>query len=237
MSSNPFEIEISQQIWESRYRYTSNGIIHDHSLADSWQRVAQALASVEDQNQADWSRNFFALLQDFNFLPGGRILAGAGTSFDVTLFNCFVMGRIGDSMEEIFNSLKEGALTMQQGGGVGYDFSTLRPAGTIARRVGSMASGPVSFMRIWDSMCSTMVSTAFRRGAMMATLRCDHPDIEAFVDAKRDPRELRNFNLSVLVSDEFMRAVKTDAPWPLLFPATAFGSDNQSGGREIIQRR
>jgi ribonucleoside-diphosphate reductase alpha chain len=237
MNSDPFETEISRQIWETRYRYTSDWVIHDHSVEDSWQRVARALASVENQNQADWSRHFHALLQNFGFLPGGRILAGAGTSFDVTLFNCFVMGRIGDSMEEIFNSLKEGALTMQQGGGVGYDFSTLRPAGTMARRVGSMASGPVSFMRIWDSMCATLVSSAFRRGAMMATLRCDHPDIEAFVDAKRDPRELRNFNLSVLISDEFMQAVKEDAPWSLVFPAAAFGSEDQPGGAGDYSKR
>ena len=140
-------------------------------------------------------------------------------------------------MEGICDSLKEGTRTMQQGGGVGYDFSTLRPAGSVARRVGSMASGPVSFMRVWDSMCATLVSSAYRRGAMMATLRCDHPDIEQFIDAKRDPRELRNFNLSVLVTDDFMQAVQDDLPWPLVFPASTFGDLARSDGREIIQRR
>lgn len=122
-------------------------------------------------------------------------------------------------MDGIFDALKEGALTMQQGGGVGYDFSTLRPHGMPAQAVGGVASGPVSFMRIWDSMCDTLLSTGARRGAMMAALRCDHPDIFEFVRAKRDPARLRHFNLSVLATDAFMRAVKEDADWPLVFPA------------------
>ena len=204
---------------------------------DSWRRVAKALAGVESGQRTQWERRFFELLEDFRFLPGGRVLAGAGTGFDVTLFNCFVMGRIDDSMEGIFDALKEGALTMQQGGGVGYDFSTLRPAGTPAWRVGGVASGPVSFMRIWDSMCETLLSTAARRGAMMATLRCDHPDIEAFVEAKRRPGELRNFNLSVLVSDAFMQAVEADAPWKLVFPARGQGGDVHRDGSELIERQ
>ena len=237
MKSDPFEIEISRQIWSSRYRYLKAGQPVDQSVEDSWQRVAQALADQEESDQAGWRQRYYSILSDFRFLPGGRILAGAGTGYDVTLFNCFVMGRIDDSMEGICDSLKEGTLTMQQGGGVGYDFSTLRPAGSLARRVGSMASGPVSFMRVWDSMCATLVSSAYRRGAMMATLRCDHPDIEQFIDAKRDPRELRNFNLSVLVSDDFMQAVQDDLPWPLVFPERAFGDPPRSEGREVIQRR
>ncbi|HSH41011.1 MAG TPA: adenosylcobalamin-dependent ribonucleoside-diphosphate reductase, partial [Arenicellales bacterium] len=151
-------------------------------------------------------------------LPGGRIQAGSGTDRRVTLFNCFVMGRIEDSMDGIFDALKEGAITMQQGGGVGYDFSTLRPAGSRARSVGRISSGPVSFMRIWDTMCATLLSTGSRRGAMMATLRCDHPDIEAFIEAKREKAALRHFNLSVLVTDAFMSAVRNDEPWPLVFP-------------------
>ena len=165
-----------------------------------------------------WTERFASLLADFRFLPGGRILAGAGTGHRVTLFNCFVMGEIADDLEHIFEALKEGALTMQHGGGVGYDFSTLRPAGTVAAATGSIASGPVSFMHIWDAMCATLLSTGARRGAMMATLRCDHPDIETFVDAKRDPAALRHFNLSVQVSDAFMDAVAADRDWPLAFP-------------------
>jgi len=161
------------------------------------------------------------MLQDFRFLPAGRILAGAGTLRQVTLFNCFVMGLIGDSVTEIFEALKEGALTMQQGGGVGYDFSTLRPRGARARSSGVIASGPVSFMRVWDAMCATILSTGARRGAMMATLRCDHPDIEEFIGAKRSSDTLQRFNLSVLVTDAFVQAVRSDSEWPLVFPERA----------------
>ena len=202
---HPFETSVSELIWDSRYRYREGDDVLDHCLTDSWCRVARAVASVETADQADWEERFYHLLCDFHFLPAGRILAGAGTGHEVTLFNCFVMGAIDDSMEGIFEGLKEGAITMQQGGGVGYDFSTLRPQGSTAWRVGGIASGPISFMGIWDSMCGTLLSTAARRGAMMGTLRCDHPDIEAFIDAKRAPGELHNFNLSVLISDDFMR--------------------------------
>ena len=159
-------------------------------------------------------------MADFAFLPAGRILAGAGTGRDVTLFNCFVMGRIEDDLGSIFENVKEAALTMQQGGGIGHDFSTLRPKGALVKSIGADASGPVSFMDVWDAMCRTIMSAGARRGAMMATLRCDHPDIEAFIDAKADAARLRNFNLSVLVTDAFMRAVRNDAPWDLVFDGT-----------------
>lgn len=218
-----FRTAISQHIWESRYRYRPASGPGDLGPEDTWQRVARAAAMVEQDDQQRWTQRFGRLLDGFRFLPGGRILAGAGTDLDVTLFNCFVMGTIEDSMEGIFDALKEGALTMQHGGGVGYDFSTLRPAGSPAWRVGGLASGPVSFMRIWDSMCQTLLSTAARRGAMMGTLRCDHPDIESFIDAKRQPGELTNFNLSVLVSDAFMQAVESGAGWPLVFPVDGLG--------------
>ena len=130
--------------------------------------------------------------------------------------NCFVMGTIPDSMSGIFDMLKEAALTMQQGGGIGYDFSTIRPKGAEVKGVAADASGPLTFMDVWDAMCRTVMSAGSRRGAMMATMRCDHPDIELFIDAKRDPAKLRMFNLSVLVTDDFMAAVKDDAPWPLM---------------------
>lgn len=219
---------VSRAVWESKYRFRNDDELIDRDIGDTWRRVARALAAIEPVNAPLWEERFLSILEEFRFLPGGRILAGAGTGRDVTLFNCFVMGLPGDSMSGIFDALKEGALTMQQGGGVGYDFSTLRPAGAPARRVGSIASGPVSFMRVWDSMCATVLSTGARRGAMMATLRCDHPDIEAFIAAKADPRELRHFNLSVQVSDAFMQAVEKDANWPLLFPAEE-GEDNTRG--------
>ena len=237
MPDTPFETELARHIWDTRYRDRSNGEERDRGVEDTWRRVARALAAVEPRERADWEGRFYRLLKGFRFLPGGRILAGAGTGRDVTLFNCFVMGPIGDSMDAIFDALKEGAITMQAGGGVGYDFSTLRPQGVPAWRVGGLASGPVSFMRIWDSMCETLLSTASRRGAMMATLRCDHPDIETFVDAKRDPRALRNFNLSVLATDDFMDAVHSDSPWPLVFPLEGLGSPLHLGDRGIVNRR
>ena len=206
---------ISRHIWDAKYRFRGPGAA-DASIEDTWRRIARALAAAETAVQ--WEEQFYRTLSDFRFLPGGRIQAGAGTGRRVTLFNCFVMGAIEDSMDGIFDGLKEGALTMQQGGGVGYDFSTLRPQGTPAKAVGGVASGPVSFMRIWDAMCGTLLSTGARRGAMMATLRCDHPDIERFIEAKQTPGQLRNFNLSVLVTDALMQAVREDADWALVFP-------------------
>ncbi len=140
----------------------------------------------------------------------------------MTLFNCFVMGAIDDSMDGIFSALREAALTLQQGGGIGYDFSTLRPKGALVKGVGADASGPVSFMDVWDAMCRTIMSAGSRRGAMMATLACDHPDIEDFIDAKRTPGRLTNFNLSVLVSDAFMAAVREDTDWNLQFAGQVY---------------
>ena len=235
MSSPSFSTLVSEQIWQTKYRYRDGDTIHDQTLEDTWRRVAGAIAGVEEHYQENWAELFYRTLEGFRFLPGGRILAGAGTQHDVTLFNCFVMGLIDDSMDGIFDALKEGALTMQQGGGVGYDFSTLRPQGSRAKRVGGIASGPVSFMRIWDSTCGTLLSTGARRGAMMATLRCDHPDIEAFIETKKDPNELRHFNLSVLITDEFMQALKHDADWPLMFPVQHLNEESSSD-QMVVQR-
>ena len=208
---------ISQQIWDMKYRLKAvDGAPVDKSIDDSWRRVADALAQPEKERQY-WAESFYQALQGFEFLPAGRILAGAGTARKVTLFNCFVMGTIPDDMSGIFQHLKEAALTMQQGGGIGYDFSTLRPKGAPVKGVGADASGPLSFMDVWDSMCRTIMSAGARRGAMMATLRCDHPDIEAFIEAKHEPGRLRMFNLSVLVGDAFMAAVRDNQPWDLVF--------------------
>jgi len=208
---------ISAQIWDAKYRLKSaDGTPVDLTIEDSWRRVARALAAIEAE-PARWEAPFYQALENYRFLPAGRILSGAGTSRRVTLFNCFVMGDIADDLGSIFDNLREAALTMQQGGGIGYDFSTLRPKGAPVQGVGADASGPLSFMDVWDAMCRTIMSAGARRGAMMATLRCDHPDIEAFVAAKREPGRLRNFNLSVLVTDAFMRAVEDDADWPLVF--------------------
>jgi len=219
---NSFAAPIAEQIWDMKYRFKpADGAPHDATVEATWARVAQALAAAE-ADPAAWEPRFMAALQDFRFLPAGRILAGAGTGRAVTLFNCFVMGTIEDSMSGIFGALREAAVTLQQGGGIGYDFSTIRPRGAIVKGVGADASGPLSFMDVWDAMCRTIMSAGSRRGAMMGTLRCDHPDIEAFVEAKRDPAKLRMFNLSVLVTDAFMEAVKADAPWTLRFEGEAY---------------
>jgi len=218
VNDSALAFDISGFIWNQKYRYRKKSQIIDVDISATWRRVAHALAAAEPADPAVWEQMFYNALQDFRFLPGGRILAGAGTDKEVTLYNCFVMGRIEDSLDGIFDALKEGALTMQYGGGVGYDFSTLRPHGVAAKRSGNVASGPVSFMHTWNSMCATMTSAGNRRGAMMACLRCDHPDIETFVDAKRTAGVLEHFNLSVLVTDAFMQAVERDQQWSLVFP-------------------
>ncbi|QXN71942.1 ribonucleotide reductase [Rhodobacter phage RcPescado] len=212
----PFAAPIAQQIWDQKYRLKHfDGTPIDVTVQETWSRIASALAQAED-DPALWEPRFYSALEDFKFLPAGRIIAGAGADRSVTLFNCFVMGTIPDSMSGIFDMLKEAALTMQQGGGIGYDFSTIRPKGAEVKGVAADASGPLTFMDVWDAMCRTVMSAGSRRGAMMATMRCDHPDIELFIDAKRDPAKLRMFNLSVLVTDDFMAAVKDDALWPLM---------------------
>jgi ribonucleoside-diphosphate reductase alpha chain len=213
---------ISQQIWEMKYRLkTASGEPVDKTLDDTWGRVAHALAQPEADRET-WADAFHEAMRDFRFLPAGRIIAGAGSERSVTLFNCFVMGVIPDDMSGIFDQLKEAALTMQQGGGIGYDFSTLRPKGAPVHGVGADASGPVSFMHVWDAMCRTIMSAGYRRGAMMGTLRCDHPDIEEFIDAKHQAGKLTMFNMSVLVTDAFMDAVREDADWELKFDGTVF---------------
>ncbi|MHA6345017.1 adenosylcobalamin-dependent ribonucleoside-diphosphate reductase [Roseivivax sp. CAU 1761] len=219
-----FSAPIAEQIWDMKYRFkAADGTPLDDSVEASWRRVARALAAPE-ADPGHWEERFYAALEDFRYLPAGRILAGAGTARSVTLFNCFVMGTVPDSMGGIFDMLKEAALTMQQGGGIGYDFSTIRPKGAAVSGVAADASGPLSFMDVWDAMCRTIMSAGSRRGAMMATMRCDHPDIEAFIAAKADGARLRMFNLSVLVTDAFMRAVDEDAAWDLSFGGKVYRS-------------
>ena len=212
-----FPMAISQQIWDMKYRLKDqNGTFLEQTVQDTWRRIAKALSEVETEPKK-WETIFYNALTDFKFLPAGRITAGSGTKRNVTLFNCFVMGVIPDSMSGIFDMLKEAALTMQQGGGIGYDFSTIRPKGSLVKGIAAVASGPVSFMDVWDSMCRTIMSAGSRRGAMMATMRCDHPDIEEFIAAKSDSQKLRMFNLSVLVTDAFMEAVKKGEDWKLIY--------------------
>lgn len=218
-NETPFDAPISEQIWDMKYRFKANdGTPIDETVEGTWTRIAEALAIGENESVRDfWAGRFYDALSDWKYLPAGRIIAGAGTGRAVTLFNCYVMGTIPDSMDGIFSMLREAALTMQQGGGIGYDFSTLRPKGALVEKLGADASGPLTFMDCWDAMCRTVMSAGSRRGAMMGTMRCDHPDIEQFIEAKKDASRFRMFNLSVLVTDAFMEAVAEDADWRLHF--------------------
>src|SRR3978361_853031 len=183
---------ISRQIWDAKYRLkAADGTPVDLTIEATWRRVARALAAAETE-PTRWEQPFYKALQD-----------------------------IADDLGSIFDHLREAALTMQQGGGIAYDFSSLRPKGAAVKGVGADASGPLSFMDVWDAMCRTIMSAGARRGAMMATMRCDHPDIEDFIAAKRQVDRLRNFNLSVLATDPFMAAVEANADWPLLFGGAA----------------
>ena len=214
-------VPIANEIWEMKYRLRQpGGDVVDHTLEETFRRVAKAAASVEpgsEMDRAAWAGRFQAAMSDFGFLPGGRILAGAGSDRQVTLFNCFVMDEVPDDLGGIFEAVQSAALTMQMGGGIGVDFSTLRPRGAPVVSIGADASGPVSFMDVWDAMCRTIMSAGSRRGAMMGTLRADHPDIEEFIDAKSKAGRLTNFNLSVLVPDALMDAVAEDKDWDLVF--------------------
>lgn len=210
-----FPQPICKTIWAAKYQFKTqrNEYPPDFTVEDTWERIANACARVNpeesDQDRQATADRFYNLLSDFKFSPAGRILAGAGTGRDVTLFNCFVMGTIPDSLSGIFDMLKEAALTMQQGGGIGYDFSPIRPSTSFVRGVEAESSGPLSFMDVWDSMCRTIMSAGGRRGAMMATMRCDHPDVMDFIAAKREVGRMNQFNMSVLVTDELMNKVKT----------------------------
>ena len=179
---------ISREIWDLKYhlKSTSGGKANSSLDGVSFWRVARAAATAEKggkKAREKWAKRFRGAMSDLGFLPAGRILAGAGTGRSVTLFNCFVLGTIDDDLSAIFANVKDAALTMQQGGGIGHDFSTLRPKGAPVASIGADASGPASFMEVWDAMCRTIMSAGSRRGAMMGTLRCDQPDIEAFIEA------------------------------------------------------
>ena len=231
--NNSAPSDLSRFIWETRYR-DLEAQPPENSIADSWRRVAQAVAAIEP-DPALWQERFLSILRDFRFLPGGRILAGAGTTPPRHAVQLLRHGSLDDSVAGIFEALKEGALTMQQGGGVGYDFSTLRPRGSRARSTGTVASGPVSFMaRVGRHVRDDPVHRcAPRRDDGDPALRSSrHRGIHR---CQARGQALRHFNLSVLVTDAFMQAVKNDAAWPLVFPEPAL-SDSESAGRGNVER-
>ncbi|MFA7230471.1 MAG: adenosylcobalamin-dependent ribonucleoside-diphosphate reductase [Victivallaceae bacterium] len=210
--------DIGLDIWNRKYRYNGDGAAPaDSCYEDMWKRIARAAAAQETKKEI-WEQKFYGILEDFRFLPGGRITANAGTQrSEVTMFNCYVMNKIEDSIEGIFDTVKEAAMTQKQGGGVGFDFSTLRPRGSKIRGCDAESSGPISFMQVMDSTCRTIMSAGQRRGAQMGVMRCDHPDIEEFITAKRNNAAMQMFNLSVAITDKFISAVKNHEDWELVF--------------------
>ncbi len=210
--------DIGLDIWNRKYRYRGDGTAKaDDNYEAMWRRIAKA-AAVNETNKAAWQSKFYSILEDFRFLPGGRIVANAGTGRkEVTMFNCYVMNKIEDSIEGIFDTVKDAAITQKFGGGVGFDFSTLRPRGSQIMGCDAESSGPVSFMQVLDSTCRTIMSAGQRRGAQMGVMRCDHPDIEEFIAAKRKNAAMQMFNLSVAITDKFISAVKNHEDWELVF--------------------
>ncbi|MGU5815629.1 adenosylcobalamin-dependent ribonucleoside-diphosphate reductase [Aeromonas hydrophila] len=215
--------DTSFEIWDSKYRLKSkDGVPIDGTIDETYQRVARALAGQESEPDA-WYEPFLWALRN-GAIPAGRITSNAG-AFEhkpaTSTINCTVSGTIEDSMDDILGKVHEAGLTLKAGCGIGYDFSTLRPRGAFVSGAGAYTSGPLSFMDIYDKMCFTVSSAGGRRGAQMGTMDIRHPDVVEFIQAKREDGRLRQFNLSLLITEEFVKAVKEDAPWQLIFPYTA----------------
>ena len=221
VSSIPYQ-EASLDIWDKKYRLTSkDGAPIDQSMDETYQRVARALADVENESErGSWYDSFLWALRH-GAIPAGRVTSNAGALEHkpaTSTINCTVSGSIRDSMDDILGKVHEAGLTLKAGCGIGYEFSTLRPRGAYVSGAGAYTSGPLSFMDIYDKMCFTVSSAGGRRGAQMGTFDVGHPDALEFVRAKRENGRLRQFNLSLLVTDEFMKAVKSDGEWQLAFP-------------------
>ena len=223
-SSIPLQVA-SEDIWAQKYRLTNkDGTPVDDNVDATWQRVARALADVEPAEQREhWHERFLWALRN-GAIPAGRIISNAGAQDykpATSTINCTVSGTITDSMDDILGKVHEAGLTLKAGCGIGYEFSTLRPRGSFVSGAGAHTSGPLSFMDIFDKMCFTVSSAGGRRGAQMGTFEVGHPDVREFIRAKREDGRLRQFNLSLLITDEFMQAVEADGEWPLVFPVHA----------------
>ena len=219
----PFQ-SVSEDIWDKKYRLKSkNGDFIDKNINETYQRVARALADVEKpENRELWHKKFLWALQN-GAIPAGRITSNAGALDHkpaTSTINCTVSGIIEDSMTDILDKVHEAGLTLKAGCGIGYEYSTLRPKGAFVAGAGAYTSGPLSFMDIYDRMCFTVSSAGGRRGAQMATFDISHPDVTDFIKAKREDGRLRQFNLSCLITKDFMEAVKADSDWKLAFPIT-----------------
>ena len=214
----------SLDIWNTKYRLTAKDGAHiDGAIDDTYQRVARALADVESEHLRERCYEEFLWALRNGAIPAGRIISNAGAQQHkpaTSTINCTVSGTVADSMDNILNKVHEAGLTLKAGCGIGYEFSTLRPKGAYVTGAGAYTSGPLSFMDIYDKMCFTVSSAGGRRGAQMGTFDIGHPDVMEFIRAKRENGRLRQFNLSLLVTDEFMQAVKNDADWKLAFPVT-----------------
>ncbi len=220
--NNEIELQAaSQDIWDKKYRLKDkHGDAQEHSVSETFSRVAKALADIEPKNKKKWQEKFIWAMESGAY-PAGRIVSNAGAEKfkpATSTINCTVSGTIDDSMTGILSSVHEAGLTLKAGCGIGYEFSTLRPSGAYVAGAGATTSGPLSFMEIFDKMCFTVSSAGGRRGAQMGVFDISHPDVKDFILAKREDGRLRQFNLSLLISDEFIAAVKNDQEWLLTFP-------------------
>lgn len=232
--------ETSREIWGKKYQLTAkDGSIVDQTIDDTYQRVARAIASVEkEEERAHWFDRFLWALRH-GAIPAGRIISNAGAEQHkpaTSTINCTVSGTIHDSMDDILAKVHEAGLTLKSGSGIGYEFSTLRPRGAYVSGAGAYTSGPLSFMDIFDKMCFTVSSAGGRRGAQMATFDVGHPDVIDFIRAKREAGRLRQFNLSLLITQEFMEAVEQDQNWNLVFDGKTYKTIRARDLWDLIMR-
>ena len=218
-------LPLSEELDTIKYRQTGE------SFYDKCVRIADAL---KDSHQH--FKDFKDALRHMRFIPAGRVQNAIGAARQTTAYNCFVSMKIEDNMESIMDAAKEAALTMQKGGGIGYCFSNIRPRGDRIKSLESLASGPVSFMGVFDAVCQTIASSGHRRGAQMGVLRIDHPDIEEFITAKNNSDKLTGFNISVGVTDKFMEHLETGEPFPLVFEGEIYKYVDPKALWDMIQR-